>query len=319
MLFHGRLKFLIRCVGSLAVLVFCGCYSTARHIANVRPELVKPIKGITHKFRLHRVLLSEPPYIKGIRKLASRQYEFQRQISATTGDFSLYNEIVRDVGYLEAVSLAYRQDLWQVISELEDQHKKETEKVCLSISEALCRNYPSVFTTDKNATPLTVLITWETSYKERPNYASIFSYWLWPKAAEQETVYRINVLENAGWGHDEGLWRNFLQSLKRYPQPVENSSAVRMSVVWETMLLPFGFIPIPGDSDWPKTFCFLRQGKDSLVGKAAEKMQSQQCIRDMVFEPKTDGEVLAAAIMRSINRKYRAARMDALLLKGGVR
>lgn len=303
----------------LVLLMSCGCYSTARHIANVRPELVKPAKGIVQKYRLARLLFADPPYLRGMKKLSSRQYEFQRQMAATTGDFSLYNEIIRDLGYMEAVSAAYRKDIRQVVSELEEQHKKETETIRQHISDALCRHYPSVFTTEMSATPLTVLLTWETSYKDLPNYASLLGYWLWPLSAEQNTIYRISVQDSVGGRSETTLWRDFLQTLKKYPQPVENGSAMRTSVVWETMLLPIGFIPIPGDSDWPKTFCFMRMGKDSLVGKPQDKLQSKKCIRDMIFEPKTDGEVLAAAIMRSINRKCRAMRTDAILSKGGVR
>lgn len=306
-------------VGCLVLLLSCGCYSTARHIANVRPELVKPAKGISQKYRLARLFFSDPPYLRGMKKLSSRQYEFQRQISATTGNFALYNEIIRDLGYSEAVSFAYRKDLRKIVSELEEQHKKETETIRQHISDALCRKYPSVFTTEMSATPLTVLLTWETTYKDRPNYASIFSYWFWPISAEQNTIYRINVQESVGGVSEVTLWRNFLQTLKKYPQPAENGSAMRTSVVWETMLLPIGFIPIPGDSDWPTTFCFMRLGKDSLVSNPQEKLRSKKCVRDMIFEPKTDGEVLAAAIMRSINRKYRAARTDAILSKGGAR
>jgi len=86
--------------------------------------------------------------------------------------------------------------------------------------------------------------------------------------------------------------------------------------------LPFtdGVHPVSGagESDFPKTYCFMRSGKDSLVGSPAEKISSRKCFEDMVFEPKVDGDVLAAAIMRIANRRHRAAEAEKLM-KGGAR
>ena len=82
--------------------------------------------------------------------------------------------------------------------------------------------------------------------------------------------------------------------------------------------MPMGFIPCPGESDFPKTYCFMRSGKDSLVGSPREKIASRECFADMVFEPKVDGDVLAAAIMRIVNRKHRVAEAEKMM-NGGVK
>ncbi|MBP5285891.1 MAG: hypothetical protein ILO34_07295 [Kiritimatiellae bacterium] len=301
-----------------AMLLQAGCYSSARHVASVHPAAVKPASGIGCRYRVDRLLLSESSYLAGVKRLAPARASFQRELSAKSKS-AFYNGIVEDVGYEIACSLASRDDIWKVVSDLEKRHEEDAGKIRKCVMDSLCRNYPSVFSEDSSAIPLTVLVHWTTSYGKRPNYASIFGYWLWPEAADQETVYRIRVLEGARQVSAEKLWRDFNASTERYPQPVENSSAVRTSEVWETGLLPFGFIPVPGDSDWPKTFCFMRTGKDSLVGDPAQTLRSADCVRDLVFEPKTDGDVIAAAIMRSINRKRREQQIDKLLSKQGGR
>lgn len=319
-----RRRWLTSVIGCLLALTLCGCYSTARHVANIRPALVKPMEGISERYRVDRLLVAELPYLKEVRKLNENRDELLRQQvlrfrqqAAQNGDST--NEIVNSAVYRQLQSLAVRNDLNRVVSELEARHNEDSQKIKQLVEMALLEHYPSVFTRDSDAIPLTILVNWSTTYKGHPNYASILKYWFWPLSADQETVYRIRIVKNAGGRSDSDLWQEFFASIKSYPQPAENASAVRMSEVWETMLLPIGFIPVPGESDWSKTFCFMRQGKDSLVGSPAEKIRSKNCIRDMVFEPKVDGEVIAAAIMRSINRQFRVKQVNALVGEGGLK
>ena len=194
-------------------------------------------------------------------------------------------------------------------------HAADTQRLLESVRSALYRDYPGVFADTVGATPIAIVVDWATEYKKLPDYASIFSGWLWPEAAEQETIYHLFMIENPGGRSDDELWRTYLATCGKYPRPLGCGSAVRTSEIWETWLLPIGFIPCPGESDFPKTCCFMRCGKDSLVNSPSEKLGSRRCFEDMVFEPKVDGDVLAAAIMRIVNRKHRAA--EAVKMMGG--
>jgi hypothetical protein len=121
-----------------------------------------------------------------------------------------------------------------------------------------------------------------------------------PKVVEQETVYYVRITADG---------RNLNWS--------EKSSAARFSETWETWLLPIGFVPISGKSDWPRTFCFLRLGMDSPVENPSKTLKSKSCIRNLVFDPKVDGDVLAAAIMRAINRHRRSEEISSMVKNGG--
>ena len=179
-------------------------------------------------------------------------------------------------------------------------HSEDTVSMCLAVKESLLRNYPGVFTDSPDATPLSVFVGWSTSYQGSPIIQSIVTYMVMPEVAEQETVYHVRTSAC----EDGTTW-------------TENTSAARLSETWETWLLPIGFIPIPGKSDWSRTFCFLRLGKDSIVDSPTKALNSKSCIRDMVFDPKVDGDVLAATIMRAVNRHHRSDELAALIKKGG--
>ena len=178
-------------------------------------------------------------------------------------------------------------------------HAEDTAKAYEAVKASLLKNYPDVFTDSNAATPLSVYVGWNSSYQGSPITQSFITYMVVPEVAEQETIYRVRTTARNGGE----TW-------------TENTSAARLSETWETWLLPVGFIPIPGRSDWSRTFCFLRLGKDSIVSKPAKAYDKKSCIRDMVFDPKVDGDVLAAAIMRAVNRRHRTAKLAAML-RGG--
>ena len=179
-------------------------------------------------------------------------------------------------------------------------HSEDTAKAYEVVNNSLLKNYPEVFTDSADATPLSVFVGWSTSYQGDPITQSIITYMVVPETAEQETVYTVRTTAREGGT----VWS-------------ENTHASRYSETWETWLLPTGFIPIPGKSDWPRTFCFLRLGKDSIVDRPSDTLKNKYCIRSMVFEPKVDGDVLAAAIMRAVNRHHRSVGLAELIKNGG--
>ena len=181
-------------------------------------------------------------------------------------------------------------------------HSEDTAKAYEVVKNSLLRNYPEVFTDSVEATPLSVFVGWNTSYQGDPITQSIITYMVVPETAEQETVYTIRTTAREGGT----TWS-------------EKAHASRFSETWETWLLPTGFIPIPGKSDWPRTFCFLRLGKDAIVYSPSDVLKTKSCIRSLVFDPKVDGDVLAAAIMRTVNRHHRSVELAALMRKGGAK
>ena len=179
----------------------------------------------------------------------------------------------------------------------EKYHAEDTANIFAAVKKSLYANYPAVFVDSGDAIPLTVNVNWSTRYQGSPIVQSPITYMVMPEDAEQETVYYVTT---TAWPTgNEGPW-------------TEKTSAARYSETWETWLLPIGYIPIPGKSDWSRTFGFMRLGKDSIVGNPSKTINSKCCIRDLVFEPKVDGDVIAAAIMRAINRRQHAAEIAAL-------
>lgn len=180
--------------------------------------------------------------------------------------------------------------------------KKDQEKMFTVVKKSLLVHYPHVFTDSADAIPLSVHVTWQTQYHGSPIVHSFLSNIVIPDTAEQETIYYVSISAtgaNASWS--------------------DRTSASRLSETWETWLLPIGFLPIPGKSDWSRTFCFLRLGKDSLVSSPKSVINSANCVRDMVFDPKVDGDVIAAAIMRAINRQHRLKAINAMMKEGGAK
>jgi len=368
---------------ALSVAAWGGCYSSARHVANVRTATVMPDATLTTKYRLERIVLKKSSFSSKVaggyeqfevreREVERKKEEAKKQIPAHI-DIDTYMNAVKnnaEVTWLNNLPAEYRQEFGQkyyetarnnyytltpearrnIVLKLNDDtfesekcriesdrkayaelleedkksgpdgtHSADTQMIFYSVCEALGRCYPSVFADTADAIPIAVVVDWATEYKPLPDYSSIFSYWLWPVAAEQETIYYLYVVENPGNKTDEELWNAYIAAPKKYPRPPEFGFAVRMSEVWESALvLPTGFIPCPGESDFPKTYCFMRNGKDSLVLSPAKKIESRDCFKHMVFEPKVDGDVIAAAIMRVINRKHRIAKSSDMM-KGGAR
>lgn len=379
---------MLKWVVTLGALALAGCYSSSCHIANVRPDTVRPDESLHDKYRLERIVLKKTSFSEMIaggegqfdvkqrvldKKVADRKRElydkcvgnadafveeWKRAVAGDDDDVRQWYISVNisyqygstNSGRVKSAYAAssvdeqrkaidiivdgvfYAEQWWLDMNRStfksrvkEDKksgpqgtHAADTKLIFDVVQASLLKRYPSVFTTASDGIPLTVVVDWGTEYRPQPNYASILSYLIWPDSVTQETLYQIRVFENAGGRSDDDLWQEYVKS-PNYPLPADNGSAIRISDTWETWLLPFGFIPCPGDSDFPTTFCFMRAGKDSLVSSPSDKLSSRKCFRHLVFEPKVDGDVLAAAIMRVLNRRHRIAQAEKMMVKGGAK
>ena len=179
-------------------------------------------------------------------------------------------------------------------------HEEDTQAMLKAVRASLYKNYPEIFVDSPSAHPLSVRVSWRMRYQGDPIVHSFLTNLVVPDGVEQETIYLVTTKSaSESWS--------------------VTVSAARLSETWETWGLPVGFIPVPGKSDWPKTFCFMRSGKDSLVFNPANQVNDLDCIRDFVFEPKVDGDVLAALIMRSVNQYHREEILAGLLKNGGAK
>lgn len=359
-------------LASLASFALSGCFSTARHVANVRPDVVKHYDGIKDKYRLARIILKKSSFSEFASKdmlvnldkqeslLLRNRSELERKFVASPDEFGRYYLALnkkckafphrKSAGYSAAYAVWYYngmnhcpkdtsigakllveaelamikadRDNYKMVS-YEDKksgpngtHAADTQLIFNAVERSLIEHYPSIMTKNPSAIPIAVVVDWATEYKANPDYSSIFSYWLWPNSATQESIYHIWVTTDTTRKSDAQLWQEYLCSSTPDAELIGKGAAVRESEVWETGLLPVGLIPVPGESDWPKTTTFMRAGKGSLVNNPNVKINSRNCFRDMVFEPAADGDVIAAAIMRTLNRYQRERDVSAIMMKG---
>ena len=216
-----------------------GCYSSARHIANVRPDMIKPDTTLVSKYKLERIVLKKSSFSRKVAEAPTHAMFEQRRREALDlknkiirGDVDAYIEYLQKSypGYFKpgseilcksrdaflASSLKDRQakaesiakDVLAIIeyerkvcNDLLKEDKKsgpngthyaDTQMIFDSVRGALFRDYPTVFTGAANAIPIAVVIDWATEYKPLPDYASIFSGWFWPVAAEQQSIYHMS-------------------------------------------------------------------------------------------------------------------------------
>ena len=173
-----------------------------------------------------------------------------------------------------------------------------------AVRESLLRNYPDVFTTGKEAIPLTVLVSWENKFEDPHSYGGILQGLGFPSIQDVEVTYRIGVVPNATDRGVEDLWDEYAESLLEFPPSAQNGGAVRQRETWTSMTIPSSFIGMSGDSDWPKVRrSFTRRG----IRKKDEKIDSmyspaQDYMSKYVFDSVCDGDIIAALVMRSINK-----------------
>ena len=216
-----------------------------------------------------------------------------------------------------------------------------------AVQNALLRNYPNVFTASQDATPVTVLVSFENKFEDEHSYGGLLCALGFPLAQEVDVTYRVRVVMNSNGQSEEELWNEYANSRLEYPPSVQNGGAVRRREMWTSMFLPFSLIGMPGDSDWPKKRKLFTTGS-SLITKSRESyakemmamhLKSAQMWQEavdrsaqmshnavntyaqtlqeerekaeelsytymdrFVFDPVSDGDIIAALVMRSLNK-----------------
>ena len=174
-----------------------------------------------------------------------------------------------------------------------------------AVQSALLKNYPGVFTTASDATPLTVLITFKNKYEDSHNYAGLFYGLGFPMTQEVEVEYNVRIIPDAGDATKEYLWNEYDNSQFAWPPDAQNGGAVRRRERWTSMVLPFSLIGIPGESDWPKERkWFTSRGMLSKEDeyKSMKDAKPREYLEEYMFDPVSDGDIIAALIMRSLNK-----------------
>jgi len=179
-----------------------------------------------------------------------------------------------------------------------------------AVQKSLMKHYPNVFTTSGNATPITVLVSFDNKVEDHHSLGFLLVGFGFPYSQELEVTYRIRVVPNATAQGKERLWKDYVASQLDYPPNVQNSGAVRIRNMWTSMIFPISLLGMPGKSDWPKNRKAFTMGsfgisqesqkKDIVVAPPAEYMNKY------IFDPVSDGDIIAALIMRSLNKMAEA-------------
>ena len=183
-----------------------------------------------------------------------------------------------------------------------------------AVRKSLLKNYPSIFTEDDNATPITVLISWDKMFEDHHSYGVLLCALGFPFTQEMETTYRVRVIPAEDKRDAEELWNEYAYSLLEYPQPPQNGGAVRQREMWTSYFVPISLIGIPGESNWPKERKCFTTGS-ALITKQRDEFSNVDGIyggfgyyspveymERFVFDPVCDGDVIAAMIVRCLNR-----------------
>ena len=175
-----------------------------------------------------------------------------------------------------------------------------------AVQASLLKNYPKIFTTSGDATPVTVLVTFENKFEMHHPVASILV--LGPYSQELEVTYRIRVVPSvAGQSLDE-LWKDYVASQLDYPPNAHNSNAVRVRTMWSSLLFPITLFGMPGNSDWPKKrYAFKSSTSSFTINKENHDrdivyLSSEEYMKKYIFDSVCDGDIIAALIIRSLNK-----------------
>jgi hypothetical protein len=294
-----------------AFLIACsGCFSSTRYTATLHPNQVKSASHITGRYRVAKVLVNELEIIKFVRLAMENGW-----LGSPDG-YNKFNSYAEKNGIDALQSVTSWHALQAAnIADLEKEHKKYETLVHDSLNSALVRLYPTVFSNDGNTIPLTIMISMEESYKiDAPFYYPNIAALVWPLSADQETKFDVLVLNGNIQKDDKALRNEFDERLKLKRRAKQEPSVVRASEVWETMGLPIGLIPIPGESQWSRKMGFMAEngpfhGKDrgSLFdvytsGIDQANLKALTASMKRAYIPEVDSEVLAAAVVQELNK-----------------
>ena len=193
----------------LLMTLCCGCFSNTRYTATLHPAQIKPASHITGRYRVAKVLVKEPAFIKLVRLCAEKGW---------LGEPDGVNKFVK---YSEGQGMDVLQAMtaWQSVektdvSELEARHKEDTKMIRDSLNASLMRLYPTIFSNDQGATPLTIMISMNVSYKiDYPSYYPRIAMLFWPLSADIETKYDLWMRIGDVQKDETALWKDFDENL----------------------------------------------------------------------------------------------------------
>ncbi|MBR6374571.1 MAG: hypothetical protein IKS20_15460 [Victivallales bacterium] len=188
---------------------------------------------------------------------------------------------------------------------------KACEKIFFdAVQASLLKNYPNIFTTSKDAVPLTVLVSFDSKFGEHHTIGLILVCFGFPYTHEMEVTYRIRVVPNDTGQNQDGLWKDYIASQLDYPPNVQNSGAVRVRNMWTSMILPISLLGMPGKSEWPKKRKVFTRGSFGMSEEREKNDFSFQTpmayMNRYIYDPVCDGDIIAALVMRSLNKMAEA-------------
>ena len=287
----------------------------------VKPEeLLKKIEDPKAFDAFMREYNKEFPYLySGIIKMSQRYH-----VAEETNDVESKTKIIKEIvdGYCDNVACKkcaedYKKTRGAFFDEMliGDKYSRLTKhnrsKACNkmyfdAVQASLRKHYPDVFATSGDATPVTVLVTFENKFEDHHNFGMALAIFGFPFSQELEVTYSISVLPGEQGKDQDGLWKEYVASQLNYPPSARNSSAVRVRNMWTSMLLPVSLLGMPGKSDWPKKRNVLTMGSFAISKEHYERdMDSnftENYMRKFTFDPVCDGDIIAALIMRSLNK-----------------
>lgn len=289
-----------RCGLALALCLAHGCYTSARHVASVRPARVKADSRITDTYYISHVALDPAVY----NQMAERIVKEREAVLQQTRYYKDWE--------LQSVLSQIRRD---EVAKFQQYRLSDTEPLRAALEASLRRHYPALFPENGGKIGLTVAVSYDFRYQDEPSNWSILDWLLVPSFATKETNWRMCIRPGNAFGREAELFAHLRRNGKKFPKPLDVSGGARETEMWESFLLPTGWIPVPGEADW-RSNAFLRFAAATPVSSPASVAKTEKAFKYLVFDPDCDGDVLAAAVVRALNRQVRQ-KADGKLIGGG--
>ncbi|MBQ7177459.1 MAG: hypothetical protein IJS08_08600 [Victivallales bacterium] len=259
-----------------------------------------------HKQECKKTMISAYCGLKGLMKM-TEEYK-KAHVNDTDG-------LIKRLGYqnsCEFFEAIFRHEYNAYIRFCQDE--KCTKMYYDAIQASLLNNYPNVFTNSMDATPITVLVSYKYKYETHSYDHGLLRILGFPITQKVEVTYQTRIVPNASGKNKDELWNEYYESRLEYPPAAQNSGAIRQRDMWTSCVLPISLLGIPGKTDWPKkrevftegTFAISPNDEKYALGESLFKdynfVQPITFIQNFVFDPVCDGDIIAALIMRSLNK-----------------
>lgn len=290
-----------RCSLALTLFLAHGCYTSARHVAAIRPACVKADSRITDTYYIAYVALDPAVYDQMAERVVKEREAVLNQARAYYKDWELK-------GVLSKIRI-------DEVAKFQRYRLADTEPLRVALEASLQSHYPSLFPENGGKIGLTVAVSYDFRYRNEPSDWSILDWLLVPSFVTKETCWRICIRPGNAFGREAELFAHLRRNGKKFPKPLDVSGGARETEMWESFLLPTGWIPVPGEADWRST-AFLRFAAATPVSSPASVAKTEKAFKYLVFDPDCDGDVLAAAVVKALNRQVRQ-KADEKLIGGG--